>query len=546
MNPFDLSAPIDRFDSVPRLLIAQAEKMPDKSLFSIYGTDQRLTYEQLAMAADAGSTRLRRECGVNVGEVGAIFLPNSIGFVQAWFVCLFAGVPDIPINFEFRKTALLFALSNTKVRVVFTDCAGVRALLDEEVAGYLPNLKLIVTADDSGIDQLREALSRASPSTRLVRLEDLLSEGPRARVWESVEGTSLASIRYTSGTTGIPKGIMQTHLHVLNKALVHGQIMQMTASDRLFSPFPLHHSLAGINGLIGTLQAGASMVSVIRFSASQYWSSIRASRATVGHILFPLIPLLLRQPATDLDAAHECRYLWTAWPNPEFEARFKVTLIQIYGLGELGIASFRRGGGGSHERAAGRPLPGISVSIVDEVDRPVARGTEGEITIRTEYPHGVMQGYFGNLDATIQAFRNLALHTGDRGYIDKDGELVFLGRIGDTIRRRGVNISSEQIESEILRHPQVAECAVVGVPSEYGEEDILAYVVLADPLVEPNDALGALVEFLKERVPKQYIPRYFLPTTAMPRTSTGKIRKVEMRDRPPAGARWDREQNVWN
>ena len=529
-------------DSIPRLLVSQAESLGDKPLFALSGQPQAITYASLVCDAETGSTRLREEYGVQPGQVAAIFLPNGTAFVRAWFACLFAGIADIPVNYEFRKTALLFMLANTDVSVVFTDAAGLAALQDEEVRGYLPRLRLIVAVGSLPAVPLAQPGGAAPP---VVTLDDLLGNGPRRRVWEGVAGTSLASIRYTSGTTGPAKGVMQSHLHILNKGVVHRRIMEMGRSDILYSPFPLHHSLASLNGLIGTITAGATMVSAMRFSASDYWPAIRRSSATRGHVLFPLVPLLLKQQPTAADRDHACRYLWTAWPHPEFEQRFNVTLIQIYGMGELGIAAYRRGGGGSHERAAGKPLPDMTVRIVDELDQPLPQGRQGEIVVRPKQPHHVMLGYYGNLDATIRAFRNLWLHTGDQGYLDLNGELVFLGRLGDTIRRRGVNISSEQIEEEILRHPRVAECAVIGVPAEFGEEEIMACLTWRDAQADVDAELADLLGFLRARLPGQYVPRYFQPTPGMPRTPTGKIRKVDLRTMQPPRPRWDRDTGTW-
>jgi crotonobetaine/carnitine-CoA ligase len=253
--------------------------------------------------------------------------------------------------------------------------------------------------------------------------------------------------------------------------------------------------------------------------------------------------MLLAQPVGEADQRHRVRYLWMAWPHREFEERFATTLVQIYALGEIGVVSYRRGG--TEVGATGQVLPEMEVRIVDEVDRPVAHGDVGEITVRPRQPHRVMLGYLNNLPATMRAFRNLWFHTGDYGHVAEDGELYFQGRIGDTIRRRGVNISSEQIESEALRHPNVRECAVIGVPSVLGEEDIHACLVWRETPADIDAAVADLLRFLQERLPRSYVPRYIELAHELPKTNTGKVRKTELRDRPATGRCWDRETTRW-
>ena len=528
-------------DTIPRFLTAQAERLGDKPLLRFAHDGIDISYRALVAASEHGSSRLRGEHGIEAGMVAAILLPNGSAFIHAWFACLFGGIVDIPINHEFRKTALLFGLATAETRVIFTGNDGFAALVDPEVIDYLNRVSLIVVTEEFDRNAVQLALRRLAKPPTVVSLAELCAEGPQDHAWAPLPGSSLASIRYTSGTTGLPKGIMQSHLHMLNKSAVHNGFLEFAESDILYSPFPLHHNLASINGLIGTLQAGATMVSASRFSASSYWRDVAASKATLGHILHPLLTLLLKQPPADADRGHACRLLWTAWPNREFEQRFGTRLLHTFAIGEVGAVSYRISNQDESSRAAGIPLPEIEVCIVDALDRPLAPGATGEITLRPREPHRVMLGYVGNLPATMRAFRNLWFHTGDAGYVDAAGELHFMGRIGDTIRRRGVNISSEQIEGELNRHENVLECAVIGVPSELGEEDIQAVVKWRMPPDDEAAALLALAQFLLGRLPRQYVPRYFEVIDELPKTNTGKTQKNLLRARQPQPRRWDRE-----
>ncbi|MCO5089580.1 AMP-binding protein [Bosea sp. (in: a-proteobacteria)] len=539
--------PVDDALSLPRVLIGQAERHGDKPLLIFPRTGEHITYAGLVAAAEAGSTRLRTAFAIPAGTTAAIFLGNQPAFVEAWFICLFAGIVDVPVNHELRRSALLFALATARVEVIVTDADGFAALLDPEVAGYLAQLRLII---------LTEPCARGpgppggNASCAVVALTELAAPGPADGLWRAVQASALASIRYTSGTTGNPKGIMHSHLHMLAKSAVQNRILEFAGTDLLYSPFPLHHNLSSINGLIGALQAGATMASAGRFSASRYWPEIRDCGATLGHILPPLMPILLSQPEHPDDRRHAVRHLWTAPRSERFNARFGVETVTSYSLSEVGTIAHRRDGGTEGSPATGVPSPDMTVAIVDAVDRPLPPGEDGEIVIRPQHPYRMLLGYYNDLPATLRAFRNCWYHTGDRGLIDSAGELHFLGRMGDTIRRRGLNISADQIGAEILRHPMVTACAVIGVPSPLGDEDILAVIVPQPSAQEPEHRMPApllaeLPAFLAERLPRTHVPRFFEFTASLPRTETGKVRLAEVRRMRRTGPVWDRETQQW-
>ncbi len=538
----EVATPVESGNTVPHMLMRRAETFAGKALVRFPRDRTELTYDGLAASALAGGGRLRHEYGLKPGDSAAIYLDNSAEYVKAWFAFLFAGLVDAPINHEFRKAMLLFSLSTVSAQVLVTDGEGLEHLLDSEVAGYLPKLKLLVLAGESGA----RAASRLDGRPHLppvILLDDLVRPGTAHAAWEEIDAASAAMIRFTSGTTGPAKGILQSHLHVLGKSAVHNRILGFGRDDVLYSPFPFHHNLASINGLIGTLQAGGTMVSVSRFSASRYWREARDSGATLGHLLQPLAPLLNAQPPAEADKQHSVRLLWTGGPDPEFEARFMARWIQIYALGEIGVISHMRGAAKGSTNT-GAPLPEMEVRIVDALDRPVAPGVSGEITVRPRHPHRVMLAYHNNLPATMRAFRNLWFHTGDAGYVSETGELHFQGRIGDTIRRRGVNMSSEQIENEVRQHADVLDCAVIAVPVE-SDQEVHACVAWRSAPADPPAAFGALATFLSGRLAREYVPRFFETVTEFPRTGTGKIQKDALRERSRFGPTWDRQAATW-
>jgi len=537
--------PVEDSNTIPRHLAAQAERHGSKAFVNFPRENRSISYQGLLATSEAASTRLLETFRVEPGSTAAILLGNGPAFIEAWFACLFAGIVDVPVNHELRKSTLLFALETTAARTVFMDMAGLSLLLDPELATFTARIRLLVLAESDKTIATIRADRRLPPSLSLVGLAELCAAGPAGKAWTTLRASALTSIRYTSGTTGNPKGIMHTHLHMLAKSAVQNGILEFSQSDVLYSPFPLHHNLSSINGLIGALQVGGTMISAERFSASRYWPEIRESDATIGHILQPMMSILLNQPPSADDRRHKIRYLWTTPRREDFCARFAVDVVNSYSLSEVGTIAFRRDGGIEGSAATGVPIGEMEVCIADELDRPLPTGSNGEILIRTRDPYRMLLGYYNDLPATMRAFRNLWYHTGDRGLIDAEGQLHFLGRMGDTIRRRGVNISSEQLTAEISRYPGVQLCAVIGVPSELGDEEILAAVVLKPPAPAPDVAAPAIVAFLVDRLPRDQVPRYIEFATSLPLTDTGKVKVADVRRQPRRGPVWDRTIGAW-
>jgi crotonobetaine/carnitine-CoA ligase len=223
----------------------------------------------------------------------------------------------------------------------------------------------------------------------------------------------------------------------------------------------------------------------------------------------------------------------------EFERRFGMSISSIYNMSELSMPLVSTWGLPNH-RTCGRPRQGYDVRIVDEHDLPLGPGSFGEIIVRSSTPWTLNVGYLGLSERSADAWRNGWFHTGDGGTYDEAGDFYFVDRIKDAIRRRGENISSMEVEAEVLAYSGVAECAAIGVPSSLGEEDVGILVVPREGTVfQPAD----LLEFLGSRVPGFMLPRYVKVVSALPKTATQKIRKVELRSMfEIGGSAWDRQQ----
>lgn len=532
--------------TLPQILAVRADEIGDKPYVQFaQNPEESMTYAALFTEAENAGTRLRTEHKLAMGDIIAILLPNGRDFIRAWYASLFAGLVDVTINFDFKKATLRYGLSTVSAKAIFTDESGLERLLDTEVCDYLVHHMVSVIISGTVSSETVSRLRKIAPGLAITTLQELIEPVRPRRYWADVDASSLASIRYTSGTTGPAKGIMYSHLFMLNRTAIHNDVFTLGGTDVLYSPFPLYHALSGVMATVGTLIEGATMVSSKRFSASNFWCEIRRHDATLAHILYPLIPMLLKQPHEPTDRDHKVRYLYTAWPHEEFEKRFATQLIQVFAQSEVGVIAYRRGGTENHGRNVGQPLADVEVAIVDEMDRFLPTGEVGEIVVRPKVQNRIMLGYYNNFTATARAFRNLWHHTGDQGLIDGKGELSFLGRLGDTIRRRGMNISSEQIDEEIARHPNVLECAVIGVPAEVGEEDIHACIVWRNAQADETRGVAELFAFMRERLPRPYIPRFVEICEVLPRTNTGKFRKSELKSRIQFGRIWDENLGQW-
>jgi crotonobetaine/carnitine-CoA ligase len=299
------------------------------------------------------------------------------------------------------------------------------------------------------------------------------------------------------------------------------------------TPLPLFHINAQAYSTMGALAAGASLILLERFSVSRLWDQARRYRATEVNIIGSMLLMLWKQPPSPMDRQHEVRILYGA-PMPkeicrEFEARFGVTAIEGFGMSECTYGLIQSPDSQRKPGGMGRPreLPerGITnaVRIVDAEGRDCAPGVPGELVIRNPV---MMAGYYKDPERTKEALRDGWLWTGDIAYRDEEGEFFYVGRKKDMIRRRGENISPAEVEAVIHSHPAVQEVAVIGVPSEFTEDDVIACVVLREPgsitAEELRDLCAAHLAPFK--VPKEI---YFLE--ALPKTPTQRVQKDVLR-----------------
>lgn len=477
-----------------------------------------LTYAELLDAARRVASGLLAR-GLEPGDRVVLMMDNHAAHVVTWAATSFAGLVAVPVNAAFQGGMLEQVLDDAGPRAVVCDTTHLAAL---RAAGVVGRAHLVVVHDQP-----------ANLDDGLVSLADLAVDpiplpSPRDR--------DLMQILFTSGTTGRSKGVMMTQAHLFTFS-DPAAVGAPTPDDRMLVCLPLFH-VAGQWSVYTAWRAGATAVVRRRFSASAFWRQADELGCTTTLLLGAMADFLMKQPPADSDGRTSLTQIWMVPVVPEvraFERRFGVQVATYYGSTEANNV-LNAGFGDTVPSGCGRPRDGVEVRLVDDQDEPVGPGEVGELVLRTRDPWELMLGYLDLPEATEAALRNGWFHSGDLFRVLDDGQYAFVDRVKDSLRRRGENVSSYEVEREAMALDGVLEAAVVGVPSEHTEDEIfLTAVVAADG---PDES--ALWHHLAERLPYFMVPRYVELLETLPRTASQKIGKAELRGRGVAEA-WDCE-----
>ena len=353
------------------------------------------------------------------------------------------------------------------------------------------------------------------------------------------EPNDVRTIMFTSGTTGAPKGVVVTERMLMAAARFAGEASRAGPGETYLLWESLGH-IGGAQMVPMALGSGARLAQVPSFSASRFWAQAKETGATRIHYLGGILDMLWKQPESPADRDHAVRLAFGAGAKPSlwraFEERFGVMLVEVYGQTEA--SSFTTINHEGVVGSVGRVLAPFTAELRDAAGRPVAEGGPGELVLRSDPPGLITPGYLGDEEATQAAKRGGWLHTGDTLRQDEEGRLYFIGRVKDMIRRRGENVPATMVEEALAAHPAVAECAVVGVPAEIGEEDILAYI---RPAATAPD-MAELIASCATRLPDYALPRYVRLVDDFPRTPSMRIAKAQL-PRDTSGT-FDREAGI--
>ncbi len=505
--------------SIAGLLAERAGRDPEAD-FIVFDDGRRLAQGETFRMAQALAGRFRA-LGVRPGDRVAIWQPNGPAMVRALFACSLAGATASLLNVAFRGNMLARAIDTADAEVLFA-----HGDLVERLEGMaLGPVKTILATEPFTLSRDDVAMMR----------EEEAPAGPAPS--EPTHPWDVAAIIFTSGTTGESKGVRVTAAQVWSIGQAYYGFLG--AEDRMMLMLPLFH-IAALGALYGAMSAGASLTITESFRPNEFWDVVRRTGATANIGLGAgLVSMLLRAPPSPDDRNHGMRRMLVTALDPvvrAFSERYGCDVYAGYGMSETSVIATSELNP-AKDRSVGRIRKGIEARLVDEHDIEVEPGQPGELILRAALPWVLNDGYHKNPQATAEAWRNGWFHTGDILARDEDGDLFFVDRIKDAIRRRGENISSVELEAEIRGYPPVRNVAVVGVKVPEGEE-VLAVIEPVDPAAfDP----AALVNFLVERVAHYMIPRFVRVVDELPRTGTGKIRKPELRAEGLTPGCWDRE-----
>lgn len=523
--------------TLPQVLRTRAARLPDKIYLDAPTWGVRLTYAETLDAAERiGAGLLQR--GHEPGDRLLIMMPNCPDYILAWFGSSLAGIAEVPINTAYRGSFL-----EHQVRTAAPSAAVIGSEFAERFVESAAECAAIlrfyvVGADDEvtgAVAALEQAGFAAEPFAAL-RATEQVADLPTADYRE------LAGIFFTSGTTGLSKGVAMSHSQLYFFADQGASLVRLTEDDVYLSVGPLFHGNAQFLAAYPALIKGSRFVLHEKFSASRWTEWIRDSGATVTNLVGVMSDFLWKQPVGAADGDNDLRCVW-AVPNPsriadEFKARFGIAeLVENFGLTEVSMPILTPYDVPRPPGAAGLEVSDwFEVRLVDpftDVEVPV--GEVGELVVRPKVPWTICSGYYNMPEKSFEALRNGWFHTGDGLRKDEDGWYYFVDRLKDAIRRRGENISSYEVEQAILAHPDVAECAVIAVPADGmgAEDEVMAVVVATEG---GSVAVEDLWSFCDQRIPAFAVPRFLKVVDQLPVTPSGKLQKAPLRESGRDGA----------
>jgi len=519
---FDGSTPSADQCVLPRVIESRAARSSESTL---------VVFED-GTAWTAGETLQRMHAmaellaghGVCRGDRIPAWLPNGADLLQAWLGCNFLGAVFVPLNTDYKGSILEHALR---------ECEASLMLLHPKLAERIPLVgnavprTLILCGSGKTEGDLLGAVKIESLPILAESVPAAASLGP----WD------LQMVIFTSGTTGPSKGVLCPYGHIYSTAMsTYGYL---TESDTMLTELPMFH-VGGSASIMAAFCCDSKLALFSGFSTRDYWNRIASVGATAtSGLIGSMADFLAQAPPAPTDPDNTLRMVTLMLTEQAIRVseRFGFSYLSGFNMTELSgplISEVDCRVAGS----LGRPRSGCECRVVDDHDLPVGVDEIGELVVRSDYPWTFSSGYLNQPQVTAEAWRNGWFHTGDLVHKDKDGNYFFVDRKKDSIRRRGENVSSAEVEAEALAHPGVAEACAVAVPSELAEDEILlAYVSGGNDAPSPQ----ALADFLIERMPHFMVPRYFRPMTSLPRTPTNKIRKVEIRSDGITADCWDRE-----
>lgn len=501
-----------------------AAGQPDKVFIATPGGG-RITYKEFRDLVVQSAWALHR-LGVRQDDFVMSWLPNGIDILRTFMATNYLGASHVPINVAYRGNLLEHVIRNSGATVLVGHVELVDRLADVDICA----LKHLVVSGGT-------AKPPEGAEGHTVGIYDAPPDDGLPPIEREIEPWDTQGIMYTSGTTGPSKGVLSSYFHLWSQ----GQATCYYAgpNDRSFSYLPFFHA-ASLAGFMKMIVDGGSIGLVTQFDTKKFWDDLNATESTTTMMLGSVATFLAKAGQSDAEKNTTLKTILGAPLNSDAREIGKRSDIDVYACWNMTETSTPIISPPNPDKpgTCGIARDGVIARLVDDNDCEVPVGEVGELLLRTDAPWAMNSGYNKEPEATTRAWRNGWFHTGDAFRMDEDGDFFFVDRIKDAIRRRGENISSMEVEREVNAHPQVANSAVVAVPSEHTEDEVL---VVVQPV--PNEKIDPvdLSEFLVPRMAHFMVPRYIRIIDDLPKTPTLKIQKHLLRDEGVTDDTWDRE-----
>ena len=445
--------------------------------------------------------------GVNAGDRVAVMLPNGLDAVFVFFSLVKLGAVQVPVNIHLRGQTLSFLFEHSEPKLLIADVEFAEALSEIVANGAAPEPIWCGALADT--DWQRE-LSTSG-----------IGNPPGAPA-----ASDVLSILYTSGTTGPPKGVLVTDKMHRAAAWASAMVADVAHGDTMYLWEPIYH-VTGTEVLIVGLMHELTLALTERFSASKFWPDVQRYGITHIHYVGGVVQILLKGEKGPQDEFNTVRVAWGGgapshlWT--QFAQRFGLTVRENYGMTETSSLTTMNLEG--RHGSVGKPAPFFEVSIRDANGHALQRGETGEICVRELEAGLITSGYFRNHAATEKAFSNGWFHTGDLGQFDADGFVYYAGRLKDSLRRRGENVSAWEVERVVEQLSWVRECALIGVPDELGDESLKLFVSIVDGKTGSATELAA---WCREQLARFQVPEFVEFIDEFPKTATQRIQKEQL------------------